>query len=669
MKRLTTIIIAVLFLVYLNNAKAQWTLVYEEDFSSDPEWVTNNPSSCYWNSAEENYYAYLENHWNGTGTYAVKEIMPVNNSFRYIFDIKISSVEYSSGVTLGLFDSDIQVYYPSCSVVDFSYVDAGNVVSLTSCLSNGNSPYQTDPIQWSTGLWYHIETEYNASTATVQCEISQDGSVVSNLINNLDGTFAGLTNIGLSRMLNLGYSGYTTIVYVDNVQLWVGEEIIVTDDFEDGVINPELWVWGWGKRGVGGPGTGTYQGEVIEDTTTYPDGNLLLHGEMTPTGGTYGGETWLRTLYDLNDGMNHLINFTWSFDCDGSDYWDFVAFQICNGDTNWGDNVYSCWEETDSLKNLYLESALPTSSTEYTIYINALTGYATVYEGPDTNSTIYDTDTLNFAYPWFLRFITFDASSAGFPGGNNDLRIYNYSCYSWEATPQPPYDINIELAYIYGSPVPASGGNIYYSVHLSNDDVIAVDFDAWLDVEYENGPPTTLLMRAFYDFQPGWTIFRTDMFYPVPASWAAGNYIMWGRVGNYDDEVWDESGFPFVKVGSDKVAGFVPTKTDADFPDPFALGPDLTSVSAKPSKFTISSAYPNPFNPTTTLTYSLPAAAEVTLSIYDISGRLLTTLVDGYRDAGIHEVLFDASGLASGIYLARIEAGSRSAVRKLMLLK
>ncbi len=67
--------------------------------------------------------------------------------------------------------------------------------------------------------------------------------------------------------------------------------------------------------------------------------------------------------------------------------------------------------------------------------------------------------------------------------------------------------------------------------------------------------------------------------------------------------------------------------------------------------------------------YTLPSAAPVTLSIYNIQGRLLTTLVDGHLDAGIHEVLFDASGLASGIYLARIEAGSRSAVQKLILLK
>jgi hypothetical protein len=66
---------------------------------------------------------------------------------------------------------------------------------------------------------------------------------------------------------------------------------------------------------------------------------------------------------------------------------------------------------------------------------------------------------------------------------------------------------------------------------------------------------------------------------------------------------------------------------------------------------------------------SLPAAAGVKLSIYDIRGRLVASLVDGYRDAGVHEAHFDAAGLPSGIYCARLDAGSRRAVQKLVLLR
>jgi hypothetical protein len=81
------------------------------------------------------------------------------------------------------------------------------------------------------------------------------------------------------------------------------------------------------------------------------------------------------------------------------------------------------------------------------------------------------------------------------------------------------------------------------------------------------------------------------------------------------------------------------------------------------------SASPNPFNPTTAISYQLSAVSFVNLSVYDISGRKVAELVNGMRDAGSHSVTFDGSGLASGIYLYRLTAGDFSAVQKLVLLK
>ncbi|MBU0520013.1 T9SS type A sorting domain-containing protein, partial [bacterium] len=67
--------------------------------------------------------------------------------------------------------------------------------------------------------------------------------------------------------------------------------------------------------------------------------------------------------------------------------------------------------------------------------------------------------------------------------------------------------------------------------------------------------------------------------------------------------------------------------------------------------------------------YELRVAGSVLLSVYDIQGREVARLVDGYRDAGVHEVTFDAAGLASGVYLYRLEAGTQQAVEKMVLLK
>jgi len=79
--------------------------------------------------------------------------------------------------------------------------------------------------------------------------------------------------------------------------------------------------------------------------------------------------------------------------------------------------------------------------------------------------------------------------------------------------------------------------------------------------------------------------------------------------------------------------------------------------------------YPNPFNPLTTISFSLPAAGAVDLAIFNLNGREVAHLIDGWREAGSHEVTFDASGLASGVYFCKLAANGQSAITKMMLTK
>lgn len=88
-----------------------------------------------------------------------------------------------------------------------------------------------------------------------------------------------------------------------------------------------------------------------------------------------------------------------------------------------------------------------------------------------------------------------------------------------------------------------------------------------------------------------------------------------------------------------------------------------------PQKFLISQNYPNPFNPTTQIRYELPEASKVTIKVYDLLGREISTLVNGRRSAGRHQETFDASSLSSGIYIYRIEAGNYIQTRKMTLIK
>lgn len=81
------------------------------------------------------------------------------------------------------------------------------------------------------------------------------------------------------------------------------------------------------------------------------------------------------------------------------------------------------------------------------------------------------------------------------------------------------------------------------------------------------------------------------------------------------------------------------------------------------------SAYPNPFNPTTVLSFDVPRSSRVTLSIYDLTGRLVKTLADRVYAQGSYRLSFDGSNLPSGIYFARLQGKSFSKTQKLVLLK
>ncbi len=89
----------------------------------------------------------------------------------------------------------------------------------------------------------------------------------------------------------------------------------------------------------------------------------------------------------------------------------------------------------------------------------------------------------------------------------------------------------------------------------------------------------------------------------------------------------------------------------------------------QPTAFELRENYPNPFNPSTILEYRLETAGQVSLKIYDLTGREIRTLVEGSQNSGLHRVHFDGSGLASGIYLARLQSGTRTAVNRMMLLR
>ena len=88
-----------------------------------------------------------------------------------------------------------------------------------------------------------------------------------------------------------------------------------------------------------------------------------------------------------------------------------------------------------------------------------------------------------------------------------------------------------------------------------------------------------------------------------------------------------------------------------------------------PADFVLMQNYPNPFNPSTVIQFAIPTASNVKIEIFNITGEVVTTLVDEFRSEGYHVVAFDASGLSSGMYLYRISAGAFVSTKKMILMK
>jgi hypothetical protein len=88
-----------------------------------------------------------------------------------------------------------------------------------------------------------------------------------------------------------------------------------------------------------------------------------------------------------------------------------------------------------------------------------------------------------------------------------------------------------------------------------------------------------------------------------------------------------------------------------------------------PVQFALDQSYPNPFNPTTTISYKIPKASWTTIEVFDLLGREVKLLVDEMQIAGSHNVKFNASGLASGVYFYSLRAGDFRATKKMLLVK
>jgi hypothetical protein len=219
--------------------------------------------------------------------------------------------------------------------------------------------------------------------------------------------------------------------------------------------------------------------------------------------------------------------------------------------------------------------------------------------------------------------------------------------------------------------IPAGGGSFSYNVSVINNGASPAIFDGWI-MQYTpasqwQGP---MLGPISLTVPPGVMVTRQRS-QSVPGSAAPGVYTYRGYVGLYSTVKWDSSSFQYTKSTTGDGGT---TVTDwANWGESFSPymtnGDDLTARDGGPTSFGLDQNRPNPFNPVTAISYKLQASSHVSLKVYDISGRMVATLVEGWQETGSHEVTFDGSRLSSGLYFVKMQAGSFSTVRKMMLVK
>ncbi|TKJ36829.1 hypothetical protein CEE37_14685 [candidate division LCP-89 bacterium B3_LCP] len=196
--------------------------------------------------------------------------------------------------------------------------------------------------------------------------------------------------------------------------------------------------------------------------------------------------------------------------------------------------------------------------------------------------------------------------------------------------------------------VPASGGSFDFNIAVTNNEASPSTFDVWIMVELPNGFWYGPVLGPINLTIPASVSLDRDRTQDIPGNAPTGTYLYEARVGEYPGVVWDDNSFAFEKLADGDGAII---SDWINYGEIFDTELDVQI----PEKSALVSCYPNPFNPTTVISYKLQDARFVRLQIYDISGRLVAELVNGWRDAGVHEVMFDGSNLASGLYVYRLK--------------
>ena len=422
--------------------------------------------------------------------------------------------------------------------------------------------------------------------------------------------------------------------------------------------------------------TGWEEGNVTSDRTfVVPSEDTTLHyvfyGDTPPTEGP-------------PQTVESLIVFT----VDLSPYEEMGLFNRARGDTLWVYGSFNGWQDCPTLNpDLCLMAAVP-GDPQFELA-------APLVEVPGTNQ--------NFKY--FLDFndATFqDAFGAEPPSGWEEGHATGTNrVFPFEGTEVQ----DLGVAYFNDvTPANVIPDGVSVDVHFSVDMTPAIANDAqpfdpdFDEVRLQLGDPIWGFTQGFYETEDGgWPItdaFLTDEdgdnIYTGTLTVTGPTYsaISFRYEYGTEEDAFEEPEGGTTAPGRNRVHYIVPNQ-DGSWPAEFTLpehtfnltpphlydeNPALATAieqlpGEQPTQVVLGANYPNPFNPTTSFEYSLTGTEHVTVRVFDALGRQVATLVDGMQVASTYRVTFDASHLASGVYVYQLETPTQVMSRKMVLVK
>jgi len=211
--------------------------------------------------------------------------------------------------------------------------------------------------------------------------------------------------------------------------------------------------------------------------------------------------------------------------------------------------------------------------------------------------------------------------------------------------------------------IPANGGTFEFDALIENQESTTQIFDIWTGAILPDSTFYQIFLKEDVTSASGGTIVRS-LTQNVPANAPAGDYSYMAYIGEYPDVIYNSDEFTFEKLTDGDNSGKISDWNIAGWDNEILAG-----LAENPIEFKLYPAYPNPFNPTTVISYEIRESSFVSLSVYDVTGREVVKLVDGYQSAGSRSIVFDAAKLTSGVYFVRLEAGEFKATQKLLLVK